>query len=72
MQTACDGNFAFAGLSTCARLLVVAASAHPAIREILQRTGGSLVIYGHWSDPLAAIGASSVLNLDELVVVLVQ
>lgn len=46
----------------------------PAIREILQRKGETLAIFGHchWPDPLAEIGANQALNVDGRVVVLVR
>lgn len=44
------------------------------IRELLEKSGDSLVIFGHchWRDPIAEIGRNQVLNVDARMVVIVR
>lgn len=49
-------------------------SGEPMIREILERSGESLIVFGHchWPEPLAQIGRNQVVNVDARVLVLIN
>ncbi|MDQ6968229.1 MAG: hypothetical protein Q9M14_06055 [Mariprofundaceae bacterium] len=46
----------------------------PLVRELLEKHGGGLVIFGHcqWQDPHAEIGKHQMLNVDGRVMLLVS